>query len=279
LTGWDIEQEELSIEIEHRPAKIIQLTDSHLFKDAKGSLLGLNTQRSFEAVVEHIAANHTDADLILATGDLSQDQSSESYKRFAEVLNKLQIPVCWIPGNHDDLHTMAEAFESDYFSAAKKINIGAWQLVLLDSSLSGQVYGRLGRSQRDFLKHALQSHSSDYILTVLHHHPVDIQCQWLDPLGLEDADEFFEILDESSSVKGLIWGHIHQVYDQYRGRIRMVATPSSSVQFKPLSKEFAADSESPGYRILELDLEGKIETTIQRIEHIEFVIDYSVKGY
>ena len=117
------------------------------------------------------------------------------------------------------------------------------------------------------------------MLPVLHHHPVDIQCQWLDPLGLEDADELFEILDSCSSVRGLLWGHIHQMYDQYRGKIRMLATPSSSVQFKPLSKEFAADSESPGYRILELGTDGKIETQVNRIEHIEFTVDYSVKGY
>ena len=59
----------------------------------------------------------------------------------------------------------------------------------------------------------------------------------------------------------------------------MLATPSSSVQFKPFSKEFSADTESPGYRILDLTNEGKIETQVNRIDHIEFTVDYTVKGY
>ncbi len=279
MTGWEPEEEELTIEIIDRPAKIIQLTDPHIFKEEKGCLLGLQTRLSLTAVIEDIKSRHIDADLILATGDISQDQSTESYEYFAQAMQQLETPVCWIPGNHDDVHKMAECFDVEHFSSAKKINLADWQIVLLDSALTGQVYGRLGREQREFLKKALASHQAEYLLTVLHHHPVDIQCQWLDPLGLEDADELFELLDASSAVRGLLWGHIHQVFDQYRGKIRMLATPSSSVQFKPLSKEFAADTESPGYRILELGSDGKIETEVRRIEHIEFTVDYSVKGY
>ena len=279
LTGWEEEQEELDIGVVGRPAKIIQITDPHIFKEENGCLLGLNTRRSLEAIIDDIIERDIKADLILATGDISQDQSTESYQYFAETVNRLETPLCWIPGNHDDVHKMADALESEYISNAKKVNIGDWQIVLLDSSLSGQVYGRLGRTQRAFLKNAIQSHKKSYLLHVLHHHPVDIQSQWLDPLGLEDADELFSILDDGSSVRGLLWGHIHQMYDQYRGKIRMLATPSTTVQFKPLSKEFAADTESPGYRILELEDDGKIETQVRRIEHIEFTVDYSVKGY
>ena len=279
MTGWELEQEDLNIEIDDRPAKILQITDPHIFKDENGCLLGLHTRKSLRAIIEDIQEKSIDADLVLATGDISQDQSSEAYQHFAEAVDVLGIPVCWIPGNHDDVHLMARSLDAENVTAAKKINIGDWQIVLLDSSLSGQVYGRLGRDQRDFLKRAIQSHEGSYIFTVLHHHPVDIQCQWLDPLGLEDADEFFEILDSCSAIRGLLWGHIHQLYDQYRGKIRMLATPSTSVQFKPLSKEFAADTESPGYRILELHSDGSIETQVNRIDHIEFTVDYSVKGY
>ncbi|PCJ50253.1 MAG: 3',5'-cyclic-AMP phosphodiesterase [Gammaproteobacteria bacterium] len=279
MTGWEDEQEELNIEVVDRPPKIIQVTDPHLFKEEKGCLLGLQTRKSLSAVLDDIIEKQLNPDLILATGDISQDQSPESYEYFSDVMDKLETPVCWIPGNHDDVHQMAKSLTGDYFSSAKKINMGKWQIILLDSALPGQVYGRLGREQRNFLSKAIKSQQVTYLFPVLHHHPVDIECQWLDPLGLEDGDELFEILEGCSSIRGLLWGHIHQVYDQYRGKIRMLATPSSSVQFKPLSKEFAADTESPGYRILELTDDGKIETQVNRIEHIEFTVDYSIKGY
>ncbi len=279
MTGWEEEQDDLTIEIGNRPARVIQITDPHIFRRENGCLLGLNTRNSLKAIIEDIKKQDFNADLILATGDISQDQSPESYRFFSEVMGQLEIPICWIPGNHDDVYQMASSLDGEYFSLAKKINIGKWQIILLDSSLTGQVYGRLGREQRRFLKNAIKSCNSDYILPVLHHHPVDIKCQWLDPLGLEDAEKLFEMLDNCSLVRGLLWGHIHQIYDQYRGKIRMLATPSSAVQFKPFSKEFAADTESPGYRILELDADGEIETEVKRIDHIDFTVDYSVKGY
>ncbi len=279
MTGWEEEQEDLTIDVENRSARIIQITDPHIFRQEKGCLLGLNTRNSLTEIIRDIVNKEIKADLILATGDISQDQSPESYQFFSDIMDQLETPICWIPGNHDDVHQMAESLDTEYFSPAKKINLGKWQVVLLDSSLSGQVYGRLGREQRTFLQKSLQSSQAEYLLPVLHHHPVDIKCQWLDPLGLEDSDKLFEMLDNCPSVRGLLWGHIHQIYDQYRDKIRMMATPSSSVQFKPLSKEFAADIESPGYRILELDDDGKISTQVNRIEHIHFTVDYSVKGY
>lgn len=279
MTGWESEQEPLELELGERPLTIIQITDPHLFKSDEGALLGLNTKDALVAVLDDIKAKDIQADLVLATGDISQDQSKESYESFSELVDSLEIPVCWIPGNHDDVHLMAEVIDGDHISHAKTILAGDWQIILLDSSLSGQVYGRLGREQRAYLEKALQSVGAKNVLAVMHHHPVDIQCQWLDPLGLEDAEEFFQIINANSHVKGILWGHIHQVFDQYLGSIRLLATPSTSVQFKPLSKDFAADTESPGYRVLELQANGMIETQIHRIEHIDFTVDYTVKGY
>ncbi len=279
LTGWEEEQEELTISVGNGTARIIQITDSHIFKDENGKLLGLETRNSLKAIIEDIQKKNINADLILATGDISQDQSVESYQFFSEIMDRIETPVCWLPGNHDDVMLMADHLVAENISPAKIINLGKWQLILLDSSVSGKVYGCLGEEQRAFLQKSLFSSQSEYLMPVLHHHPVDTNCQWLDALGLEDSDKLFELLDNSSNVKGLLWGHIHQIHDQYRGNIRMLATPSSSVQFKPLSKEFAADTESPGYRVLELEDDGKITTQVNRIEHIDFTVDYSVKGY
>jgi len=279
LTGWEEEQEELTISVGNSVARIIQITDPHIFKDDNGKLLGLETRKSLSAILEDIKKKNINADLILATGDISQDQSEESYQYFSEIMGQFETPLCWLPGNHDDVNKMADHLVADNISPAKIINLGNWQLILLNSSVSGKVHGCLGEAQRTFLQKTLHSGQSSYRMPVLHHHPVDINCQWLDPLGLEDSQMLFEVLDNSPNVKGLLWGHIHQIYDQYRGDIRMLATPSSSVQFKPQSKEFAADTESPGYRVLELEDDGKITTQVHRIKHIDFTVDYSIKGY
>ena len=52
---------------------LVQLSDSHLFADADGKLLGMNTHDSLQRVIERVLDEQPQVDLILASGDLSQE--------------------------------------------------------------------------------------------------------------------------------------------------------------------------------------------------------------
>ena len=86
---------------------VVQLTDSHLFADAEGDLLGLQTQASLDAVVDMVLEQISRMDLVLATGDITQDGSEAAYRRFIASSLRLPAPCYWIPGNHDDAELMA----------------------------------------------------------------------------------------------------------------------------------------------------------------------------
>ena len=75
------------------PLRVVQLSDSHLFADTEGKLLGLNTQFSLDRVLELIRSEQPSIDLILATGDLSQDASYEAYKRLDLSLIHISEPT------------------------------------------------------------------------------------------------------------------------------------------------------------------------------------------
>ena len=81
--------------------KLLQITDTHLFAADEGSLLSVRTADSFSAVVQEILHRQVQFDYILATGDISQDHSAESYQRFAEGIAPLEKDCFWLPGNHD----------------------------------------------------------------------------------------------------------------------------------------------------------------------------------
>ncbi|RCL61780.1 MAG: phosphodiesterase, partial [Pseudomonas sp.] len=70
-----------------------------------------------------------------------------------------------------------------------------------------------------------------------------------------------------------------QAFDQSRNGVRLLATPSTGVQFTPQSEDFQVDSAAPGYRWLRLYADGRLETDVSRVSGIDFEIDYSVKGY
>jgi Icc protein len=63
---------------------------------------------------------------------------------------------------------------------------------------------------------------------------------------------------------------VHQQFDGVRrnghGDLRLMATPSSCVQFLPRADDFALDDRPPGYRQLVLHADGRIDTQVQWLE-------------
>lgn len=124
--------------------RILQITDTHLFAEKHETLLGVNTWESYQAVLEAIRAQQYEYDLIVATGDLAQDQSAAAYQHFAEGIASFRAPCVWLPGNHDFQPAMYSALQEAGISPAKRVLIGEqWQILLLDSQVFGVPHGEL----------------------------------------------------------------------------------------------------------------------------------------
>lgn len=262
----------------HEPLLLVQLSDSHLFAEAGGRLLGMDTADSLRRVVARVLEEQAQIDLVLATGDLSQDGSLESYGKFREIVGAIAAPTRWFPGNHDEQAPMRAACgDSDLLDAV--VDLGAWRVVLLDSSIPGAVPGHLSAQQLALLDEALGEARERHVLVAFHHHPVPIGSLWMDRIGIRNPQELFAVLDRHPQVRCLLWGHVHQAFDRMRGDVRLLASPSTCVQFAPGSEDFCVDTLAPGYRWLRLFADGRLETGVSRVTGIDFQVDYSVKGY
>ena len=257
---------------------LVQLSDSHLFADEAGRLLGMDTDDSLQQVISGVLAEQSNIDLLLCTGDISQDGSIASYQRFAEMVNTLNAPKRWFAGNHDERLTLQQICAgTDWLEPV--YDIGAWRIVLLDSSVANKVHGELAKDQLALLERALVDAGDRHVLIGLHHHPVPINSRWMDKIGLHNAADMLSIISRYDNVKAVIWGHVHQEVDQQFDGIRWLAAPSTCVQFTPHSEDFAVDDKAPGYRWLRLYDDGQLQTAVSRVEDIDFEIDYSIKGY
>ena len=261
--------------------RIIQITDPHLFKDTNGELLGINTQASFSQVLSEIQQQQYDYDLVLATGDLVQDNSDEGYLRFRQEVKALNNKmIFWIPGNHDFQPKMFEILKEDSVSAKKHILLGdKWQILLLDSQVQGVPHGQLEAEELDWLKLKLQEYPERYSLVVLHHHLLSTGSAWLDQHNLRNANELAEVLAPFKNVKALLYGHIHQQVDSEWLGYQVMATPSTCIQFKADSNTFALDVVQPGWREIDLYADGHIETRVKRIQQASFLPNMQVEGY
>jgi len=257
--------------------KILHITDCHLGKERSLDLLGMNTFDSLMAVLKDVRASNQQPDIILVTGDIAQDGSVEAYEVMKQALADYDCPVRWFAGNHDDRANMAQVIGGGD-ELEQVTHIGGWRLVLLDSLSPGNVHGELDQSELDTLDQALES-GTENTLVCLHHHPVDIGAHWLDQIGLHNPERFLESVDKHDHVKCVLWGHIHQEYDAVRGGKRLLATPSTCIQFKPHSDDFALDESAPGYRWITLHSDGRIETQVHRTKDFEFTLDMKSNGY
>ena len=129
------------------------------------------------------------------------------------------------------------------------------------------------------MQQALQASTGKHVLIALHHQPVPVGSAWLDQQIVGNAAEFFKVVDQFTNVQAIIWGHVHQVFETRRNGVQLMSVPSTCVQFLPNSKDFAVDKTSPGYRWLDLHADGTIGTGVSRVTGVDFVVDYSVKGY
>ena len=262
--------------------RILQITDTHLFAGETDTLLGINTLHSYHAVLDAIVKQQLPADLIVATGDLVQDQSTRAYQRFTDGIARLPAPCVWLPGNHDYQPSMAQELAAAGISPSKQVLLGdQWQILLLDSQVQSVPHGELSDDQLIWLDNCLAQQPDRHTVVMLHHHPLASGCTWLDQHSLRNSHMLAEVLTRYQNIEGILCGHIHQDLDVMWNGIRMLATPSTCVQFKPYCTNFTLDTAAPGWRYLELTTGDNPSLTTQlfRLDTDEFSPDLGSDGY
>jgi len=248
----------------NQPLRFVQISDTHLRARPNERLWGVDVDASLAAVLACIKQRHWPVDFMLATGDLVHDEG-EAYSRLRSVLEPLGVPVYCLPGNHDQPHVLCERLSSGLVRWQRQVINGAWQFILLDSTIPDSPRGHLAESELAELDQLLTANPDHYAVICLHHHPVLIGSTWLDTM-VSNGDDLFAILDRHPQVRVVLWGHIHQAFSARRREVQLLGVPSTCVQFKPETVTAVADDLPPGYRWFELDNQGTVVTGIERIE-------------
>lgn len=242
------------------PVRLLQFSDPHLMADPRATLRGVQTLASMQRVLAHAGGRRLNLDALVCTGDIVNDDP-DGYAHFARELSAFGKPVYCIPGNHDDPVRLRSALARPPFQVGGYVDLGAWRIVLVDSCVPGQARGRLSAAELAALDAALRG-AARYAIVFVHHHPVAMASRWLDAVGIENADDFFRVLDAHPQLRAVNWGHVHQCFDSRRRGVRLLATPSTCAQFLPQANEFAVDARPPAYRRLTLQADGTLDTEV-----------------
>ena len=267
------------VRLNTKPLRLLQLTDPHLGAHASETLIGLNTEESLLDVLNRVRDSGAIYDLIIATGDISNDGTLASYQRFIDRVKEYlpNVPLAWLPGNHDNPKNMAKFPKEQIWT--EDFSFGQWQFLLLNSRIPFEEGGELSPGELARLERALNLRPERNTLVLLHHQPVAVGSAWIDQYVVKTAEPFFNILNRHPNVKAVCWGHVHQAFEAQKGDLKLFASPSTCVQFTPNSEQFQVDHLMPGCRSFLLHANGAVESEVIRAQDRIYCIDYNSTGY
>ena len=215
--------------------KIVQITDSHLYRDPAQRLFGLiNTNDTLLDVIAMVKKENPD--LVIASGDLSEDGSKESYQRLRQYLTALNCDVYTIYGNHDHPANFDQYLIGGNIKKTKIFKNDFLTLLFINSFKENSHGGYVSEDELLELENALKNH--DNCILVIHQHfsPLrDIEPKTenlIDRYILENGQQLIDIITPyKSKIKFCITGHVHNFYQYKVNGIAVYSCPSSCVQF------------------------------------------------
>lgn len=258
---------------------ILQISDSHILPSPGETLLGIDTDYYFRAVLEQAFAPRNRFDLILFTGDLGQYPGGSNYQRILNTLEAYKTPCMCLPGNHDDYELMQQILNTGLVNCNKQFLLGNWQIIGLNSQVPGAPEGRLSDRELAFLEQCLNDHPDRYVLIAMHHHCLSIDSPWMDTMMVENARELFAIIDQHPQVKAVTFGHVHQAVELEAGSVHVWGAPSTCFQFKPQSEKLAVVNTPPGYRLIRLFADGLLESEARHLPKPLTGLQINTQGY
>ena len=111
--------------MERRVLKIGQISDTHIGENAS-PVQDIDVRKNF--LTAYNSETMKGLDLLVISGDLADNATPGAYEFVAQVLKDCKVPVCVIPGNHDDLEVMEK-----YFDLKGKVHNGKCTTMTLKS--------------------------------------------------------------------------------------------------------------------------------------------------
>lgn len=228
--------------------RIIQISDCHLYADPhREGYGGVNPYHSFRQVLLHAAEQRPDK--VVFSGDLSSDDSVDSYRHFRTLVERL-LPdtiIRVIPGNHDDTGVMQATLPSEWlWFNASEYQAGTG-IIYLNSQFQG-TQGNLSSKTLNWLSAELRNNAGPVIIFV-HHHPLATG-SFMDTHHWLNADDFLKVVQRSAPVY-VLHGHIHHASERQQGNVLIWSAPSTCWQWA-MTTEFGISTEPPGYRCIDI---------------------------
>ncbi len=156
--------------------------------------------------------NDIHPDVTIITGDITDNGYFLEFQKAVSYLDEIKSPILVVPGNHDARHVGDECFEElikNRYGILKDKKHGL-KVIGLDSSEPDLDYGRVGRSQQNWMSAELINADEEnlYKIIALHHHIIPVPKTGRERNVLSDAGDILQTL-MNGRADLVLSGHKH----------------------------------------------------------------------
>lgn len=179
---------------------IAHISDIHCGPDLEENVL--------RAAIEEI--NALEPDLVIATGDLTENGYLSEFQLVKRYLDKLKCSIIIVgTGNHDYRHT-GYLLCQKFFPRPEIAEIDGIAVIYLSSARPDRDEGEVGRRQLLWLEDVLQQKYKDYFkLIAMHHHLIPVPDTGIERNTVNDAGDVLRTLT-TEKVNLALCGHKHR---------------------------------------------------------------------
>lgn len=244
--------------------RILHLSDTHLYGDpAARHYDRIDTDAALRGLLARLASL-ADIDLVLHTGDASEDGSAASYRRLHEQLDPfaaaLDAPLVVAMGNHDVSAVYSGTITPGQRRPERQDRVmelpGGGRVVLLDSSVPGAGYGHLEPEQLEWLAAVLERPAptgprGTGTVLAIHHPPLVAATALFRALDLDGLEELAAVLT-GTDVRIVLAGHYHHARTGTLAGIPVHVAPGITNLADPLSSDGEQALALSGASVVEL---------------------------
>jgi len=213
---------------------IAHLSDPHL--RPKGVLYqGLvDSNAMFEAAVSHLNGLSPRPDVVIMSGDLVDEGSTQEYAYARTLLAGIREPLLMIPGNHDEREAFRRAFpDHAYLSTSGPLHFvaedyGPVRIIGFDITVPGLHHGDVDDDAVAWLDAALAREPDRPTIIMMHQHPFASGIPYVDKYDCRRGHRLAEIVSRYPAVARVLCGHIHRHMQLPFGGTMLCTAPSTT---------------------------------------------------
>ncbi|MBT0567321.1 metallophosphoesterase [Williamsia sp. CHRR-6] len=163
------------------------------------------------SVLDYVAQRADGIDVLVVTGDITDEATTEQYAEAAEVL-AAPIPMLLVPGNHDDRRGFATLVGDPPADAPiNHAEVVAGTLFLMcDSTIAGRPDGFLSDTTLSWMAAQIGAVDIDTpVVICFHHPPAPVLMTFMDSIRQTGEQRLADLVGRYPNVVGMLCGHVH----------------------------------------------------------------------